>query len=78
MFGRCLAYVWRVWGESHIPSPVRYVKKYVDRGNIPDYDLAVYTNNQEEKRLFVQPWDVDQHYFPPGDVIATSRPRLNS
>jgi len=57
---------------------VRYVKKYVDRGNIPDYNLAVYTSNQGGKRLFVQPWNVDQHYFPPGDVLASSFCRLNS
>jgi len=56
---------------------VRYVKKYVDRGNIPDYDLAVYTNSQGDKRLFTQPWEIDQHYLPPGDVLASSIPILS-
>jgi hypothetical protein len=54
------------------------VKKYVDRGNIPDYDLAVYTSSQGDKRLFTQPWDIDQHYLPPGDVLASSIPGLSS
>lgn len=50
---------------------VNHIKKYVERGNIPDYSFSVYVDSEGSKRLFVQPWQT-QPYLPPGDILAST------
>ena len=68
--------------RSGTTSPYRNfyqsLKKYIERGNIPDYDLAVYEDSRGEKRLLVQPWMHDDIVIPPGSVLVSNLPFLTS
>lgn len=71
-----------LYNRSGTTSPYRNfyqsLKKYIERGNIPDYDLAIYNDGSGGKRLFIQPWSQDTTILPPGPVLASNLPFLTS